>query len=270
MIQARLFFALTPLLVLIGTAASAQAQISKFGYKPDKITTGVVYHYLKSNIDGTNSGEVSLYVKDKDTLESLKWHKGDSRATLVIADIDWENRFSVKHFETWLLTADGEPQQRAVLDFDADIPGVTAKVGEMEFRAEVKNWYWHSYDFDFASLNFAWRHLVNPEDQLVIGIVDVVRKEDGPTLAEKGSVQIDYQQDTTRNGHECREYKIDGPGLENKGGTIWVRKSDGVFVDYEIELPDEPGYESGKMLLKSEEQMTNEEWEEFKRKCVGQ
>lgn len=269
MTRAFSLFTLSTLLALTGTATSAQAQLSAFRYKPDKITTGVVYHYIKSNIDGTNAGEVSLYVKDKDTLESLKWHEGDSRATLVIADMDW-HRFSVKHFETWLLTADGKPQQRAVLDFDAEIPGVTAKVGEMEFRAEIENWHWHSYDFDFASLNFAWRHLVEPEMRFVIGIVDIVRNEDGPTLAEKGQVQIDYQQDTTRNGHECREYKIDGPGLENKGGTIWVRKSDGVFVDYEIELPDEPGFENGKMLLKSEERMTAEEWEEFKRQSVAQ
>ena len=73
-----------------------------------------------------------------------------------------------------------------------------------------------------------------------------------------------YRKDADRNGHACREYSIDGPGLEHKGGMIWVRKADGVLVDFEIALPDEPGFNSGKLKLTGVERMTDQEWEDYK------
>ena len=35
------------------------------------------------------------------------------------------------------------------------------------------------------------------------------------------------------------------------------------IVDYEIDLPDEPGYESGKLRLKRIDHMSNKEWREL-------
>ena len=121
-----------------------------------------------------------------------------------------------------------------------------------------------SYDFDFASLNFTLRHLIDPLKSFTVGVTDIIRTDNGPTLADKGPVEIVYQRDANRHGASCREYTIDGAGLENRGGTIWVDKTRGVIVDYEISLPDEPGFESGKLKLVSIERMTAKEWEEYK------
>ena len=74
---------------------------------------------------------------------------------------------------------------------------------------------------------------------------------------------MDFVSDEVRNCAACRMYSIDGPGLENRGGTIWVDKALLHIVDYEIDLPDEPGYESGKLLLKKIDHMDYETWREF-------
>ena len=67
----------------------------------------------------------------------------------------------------------------------------------------------------------------------------------------------------TCEGVRCHKYKIDGPGLENRGGLLWMSKIDPHIIDYEIDLPDEPGYQSGKLRLERTEQMTEEEWLAF-------
>jgi hypothetical protein len=258
------------LLATIGVDAKSEspftisADDSAFKYDPKKVETGVVYQYVKSNIDGSHSGQVSLYVAAKDRLESLKWHKGGSEATLVIAKMDWK-RFSVGEFETWRLRAGAEPLRRGILAFDKDDDRVVvASFGENELQVKIVNWPWHSYDFDFASLGFTLRHLVDPQKPFKVGITDIVRAEEGPKLADKGLVEVVYRKDGDRNGHACREYSIDGAGLENKGGTIWVRKADGVLVEYEIALPDEPGFNSGKLKLTGVERMTEHEWKDYK------
>ena len=79
----RISFSLTSLIILVGIANVASADNSIFKYDPDKIETGVVYQYVKSNIDGSRHGNVSLFIASKDQLESLKWHQGESEATLA-------------------------------------------------------------------------------------------------------------------------------------------------------------------------------------------
>ena len=50
---------------------------------------------------------------------------------------------------------------------------------------------------------------------------------------------------------------------------MWVDKSARHIVDYEIDLPDEPGYESGKLRLIRIACMSNEEWREFMLSKIG-
>lgn len=248
-------------------AASLDAQESRFRYDANKAQTGIVYQYKKSNIDGSNPANISLYVAAKDRLESLKWHEGSDNATLVIAKMDWK-RFSIRRFETWDLRAGSRPERRVVAEYDAEADQLTATLGSTKLTATIQNWPWHSFDFDFASLNFAFRHLVDPQVPFEFGVTDPVRTASGPQLVDKGRVRVEFQRDAIRGDQACREYLIDGPGLENKGGRIWIRKKDGVVVDYEIALPDEPGFTSAKLKLLDTVPMTSAEWSQFKQRSV--
>ena len=45
---------------------------------------------------------------------------------------------------------------------------------------------------------------------------------------------------------------------------MWTTRDDErCFVDFEIDLPDEPGFTSGKLLLQERAEMTAAEWEAF-------
>ena len=75
---------------------------------------------------------------------------------------------------------------------------------------------------------------------------------------------MEFVQEEEFASRQGLNYKIDGPGLDNRGGTIWFDKTDGFLLGFEIDKPDEPGYDSGKLHLKEVLQMDLAEWEEFK------
>ena len=82
-------------------------------------------------------------------------------------------------------------------------------------------------------------------------------------ICYRGEVTIRYVGDEARNEAPCRKYRIDGPGLENRGGFIWVNKADEHVEDIEIDLPDNPNWQSFKFRLQRLEQMDQAAWEAF-------
>ena len=251
------------LLLLAIHAPAAMAQTSAFQFTPGKLESGTVYHYDKSNIDGTHSSRIALYLSSRDEVESFKYHEGATEATLVKATMDWES-FTVKRFESWRLSGPGDDVLRAILERVEGQPNLAIQIGDQKLEIPILNWPWHSYDFDFASLGLTFRFLVNPDAPFTIGIADVNRGGEGPPFHDKGTVVIEPVGIENHHGTSCRVYTIDGPGLENRGGKIWVDEEAMHIVDYEIDLPDEPGFDSGKLLLRSIEKLTPEEWEQFK------
>ena len=233
-----------------------------FRYQPDKITRGTVYHYEKSNVDGTHRSIISLYVASNNRLESFKWHEGSTQADLVVAEIDWE-LYSVRRFESWQVFADGERILRATMDYVDSLSSVHVSAGGHEETVKIEYLPWHSYDFDFASLNFSFRHLQDPEKTFAIGIADVDHSDASPRFVFKGLAEVSYEDDEIRHGAKCRRYRVDGPGLKNRGGRIWVSSDGDHIVDYEIDLPDEPGFTSGKLKLKHIETLDWKQWDEF-------
>jgi hypothetical protein len=248
-------------LLLPAAAAATTADEAVFRYDPEKIEVGTVYHYVKSNIDGSRPSRIALYVAATDRLESFKWHAGASQAALVKAQMDWQ-LFSVRLFESWRVQEDGEHHLMATLTYRDDEGDYTVSIGP-QARVQIDNWPWHSYDFDFASLNFCMRHRVDPEAPFTFGVADVVRSADGIAFADKGPVTMTFEREEARHDVACRRYRVDGEGLEDRGGVIWVDRDALHIVDYEIDLPDEPGFESGKLRLETVGRMSREEWQTF-------
>ncbi len=250
-------------LLLLAVSSVAQAQSSAFRFDETKLQPGTVYHYVKSNIDGSRSGDIALYLRSIDEVESFKYHEGATEATLVKATMDWSD-FTVKRFESWRLHSSGNHVLRGSLQRVEGQPRLSVKLGEQSAEVPITNWPWHSYDFDFASLGLTFRFLVDPDAPFTVGIADVNRGSEGPPFIDKGPVVIKPAGTEERQGTRCRVYTIDGEGLHNRGGKIWVDHDAMHIVDYEIDLPDEPGFETGKLQLRSIEKSSLEGWEKFK------
>ena len=248
-------------LVLVARA-TAQDDVKKFRYQPSKIAVGTVYHYVKTNIDGTHPEQISIYVAAKDRLESFKFDPKAEPAGLVIAEMDWTN-FSVKRLQSWQVFTGAEKKLFATLSYaDGETTVSIPTSGKPDEKTAIKHLPFHVYNFDLASLNFAFRHLVNPRAEFTIGIADPTFKE-APLFAYQGEATIEYISEEPRNGAACRKYKIDGRGLGNRGGFIWVNKAKEHIEDMEIALPDNPDWQTFKFLLQRIEQLQPAEWQAF-------
>jgi hypothetical protein len=242
------------------------AQLDKFE-RPKSITdTHTVYQYQKSNWDGTHRSDIFLFVRDGQRLESFKWSDGDHVATLVVAWMDW-NSFSINRFENWKVEQNKEPFMRAFLE--QKVPGKMIFVaGNLKDTAVIESYPWHSYDFDFAGLGFAWRALKDKSEGFSFHINDIIMKDGKPVLVNKGTVQAKYDAVETVNDKKCLKYIIDGGGLENKGGKIWVDAETFMIQRYKILLSDEDGFVNGYLNLLKKEKMTPVQWEKFVRDKV--
>jgi hypothetical protein len=244
-------------------ARPAPARAAGFRYESGRIPVGRVYRYEKSNLDRSDPSEIALFLASETRLEVLKWSTGVPEGTLVVAEMDWET-CSVSTFHTYHIDEHGGRSLKAELATSPDRKRIDVRLGEQKISCPLERFPWHSYDFDFASLNVALRFLTDPSGETELEIVDFVHGAGGPAFVDKGGVVLAYESVEERAGLDCRRYVIDGPGLEDRGGSMWVAQGDDVFlVAFEIDLPDEPGMSSGRLEWRRSETMSAGEWEAF-------
>ena len=244
-----------------------------FEYQPEKIKVGTVYQYVKSNIDGTNPADVSIYVATTQRLEVLKIEQGSSLPAYVTADFDWDS-FSAIRLDSWHILEDGSLRRQLESRLSLEHNTYTAYLGEGVFRVEVGHYPVHNYNFDFISFNFIFRHLSNPEQDFEIGVVEpnwdvILSPEFSPTggaanvLRYKGKALIEYVGNDTHHDVDCRKYRIGGEGMENQIGFFWVNTDNGHFENFEHPHRDNPAWDSFKFDLRSVGDMTTGEWKNF-------
>jgi hypothetical protein len=243
----------------------AAAQTAAFRYRPEAIETGVVYHYLKTNVDGSEPERVALYIPTPERIEAFKYHPKGSRAGLVVATMDW-SLASAKRLESYQVFAGGQKKLFATLDFapsDRTLSLEVPPAGISGVKVEVKSVPWHLYNFDLASLNVAFRHLVDPKKAFTIGIADPVFGE-SLGIAYKGEATVSYVGEEARGGVAARKYAVTGAPFP-EGATIWVDASKGHVVDIESPHADNPEWSSFKLKLEKIEKMDPAAWEAFQR-----
>lgn len=248
------------------TNSAEQNDVKKFEYNAKKsVPAGTVLHYVKTNLDGSKPEYVSQYFASAAAMESFKFHPKEEPAGLVIAEMDWQS-FSAKSLKSFQVFASGERRLFATLTFDAAKKGAEVSIPSVRKETEflsVEHLPWHLYNFDFGSLNFAFAHLKNPKKSFTVGVADPTFNSDGALTEYRGEVSIEYVGEEKRNDAATRKYKIDGKGLKNRGGFIWINKSKNYFEDVEIEFPDNPEWTSFKFKLLKTEKMSRAEWEKF-------
>lgn len=259
---------LLPALLLAATLVPAQAQVEAFRFQSDRVQVGKVFHYLKTDFDGTHPEHVSIWVADRDHIESFKFHPGESPAALVTAEMDWST-FSARSLVSWQLYSDAPRKLAAKLD-PVDGKRVRVEVpvlGKPAETVEIGFLPWHIYNFDLASLNIALPHLADPQGRFKVGIADP-NFADGPTFIYRGEAEVSYLGEETRGGVLCRKYRIDGPGLQNRGGFLWVNQAQGHIEDAEIDLPDNPAWTHFKFRLTGVETMDRQAWERYQKEQI--
>ena len=249
--------------LFVPCAMSATSDVEVFEYRPERITVGRLYHYIKSNHDGTNPAKIWVYVATRNHLEVLKWEENSNDLVFVTADMNWD-LFSTDHLTSWWMSDEGTLRFQAHLSLDTlnDVMRAWMSSGG-EDTTVVEHYPAHIYNFDFISFNYIFRHLKDPEKSFEIGIVDPTWDAEKGIFQYIGKVSIEYKGDEKHNGIECRLYRLGGPGLNDEFGSLWVDKEEGYFVDLEHPYRDNPGWNNFKFELQSKDILTLPQWHAF-------
>jgi hypothetical protein len=239
------------------------SSVDQFSYRPELIQAGTVYHYIKSNIDGSYPARIVIYVSDHDHLEVLKFEAHGLDAAYVKARMDWET-FSADRLESWVLTANGQPTPQASLSSSSEDRTFTITWRERKDVIPVGHYPVHIYNFDFISLNYILRHWNHPTGEVTIGILQPDFDPDPKTMMKyEGAVLLKFIENEERNGTPCRNYSIGGEGLEGYTGIMWVNEEKSIIEDIELPIADNPDWDDFKFKLVTSEHLDSDEWMKF-------
>ncbi|HSL31657.1 MAG TPA: GNAT family N-acetyltransferase [Anaerolineales bacterium] len=254
-------------LKLFGTSLEASPEITssldEFCFRPDRVHVGTVFHYLKSNIDGSYPARIFIHIPDHEHLEVLKLEAHGMDAALVKAHMDWTT-FSADRFESWILLPDGTRTSQASMSSSFEKKTFTITWKGRNDIVRVQHYPVHVYNFDFISLHHVLPHWQEPEGRVTIGVLQPNFDPDPQSVLNyEGTVDLLYVGPEERDGHVCRRYSIGGPGIRHQAGSIWVNGQNGYVQDMEIPVPDNPAWQDFKFRFVSSEHMNPRQWNDF-------
>jgi hypothetical protein len=259
-----------PSVALLGALALLQdpsvpppsSSLDRFRFQPDRIRVGEAARYVKSNLDGSKPARVSVFVAAPDRLEVAKVEKGVPDAAWVRAHFDWK-LFTADRLDAAVVKLDGSVEERASFDVDRKTGAVNVKIGNRTGGAAWRHVPFHVYNFDFTSLNFAFRHLSDPRSDFSIGVMDPTFAPEGEIFRYRGEARIEFVRDERLHGKTCRLYRISGAGIGGAEGFLWADPKSGWLEKIEIPFPDNPDWKSFRLELEGIETMTPEGWKKF-------
>jgi hypothetical protein len=257
-------------MILLGALAfgeSPTSSIIMFRYQPERIKVGTVYHYTKSNLDGTKPSTVSIFISAPDRLEVYKAEENVIDAADVVAKMDW-TLFSAVELDAGHFLKDYSREPVAKMEISKADNTIRVHLKDQDDSVSIGHYPVHIYNFDFISFNYTLRHLRDPEKPFEIGVADPVFEGEG-LITYKGKANLEYIGDDPCHQTVCRKYRISGKPFGDKEGFLWVNKKEGHAELIEIPIADNPDWNSFRFELKKIEMMTPAQWLTYKKNNIG-
>lgn len=251
------------LAIALGTAATAHAQVSAFDWRPARApAVGTVWHYTKSNRDGSEPWHLDVYFAAPQRIEVVKWKPESIDFVEVHADLDPARAMPVvlsqwntqggKRSPTLSARADGD---RAL---DVQLPdGHQAHI-------EAEHAPLHVWGFDLMGLAMMLPHLKQPDRAFSVDFIDPNRPgTDGAPFAV-GAATFTPAGKETIDGGAARKYTLAGPIFGERTGTVWIDAASGRLERVEHGLRTSTDWSDFRLELESAEVLDGLAWERFK------
>lgn len=256
-----------PLLIgaVLAAAACATAgepqRFSEYRFDRDREHVGRIYHYLRSNRDGSAPEHIHVFHKSSREVEVYKMVQRCTNAALVTADLDYD-LWSATRLVGGRLTRDGTQDAFAVLTLDPDAPRINAVVSlpdqEIRQSLDLQGLPWRLYDFDFAEFTIFAQHLRNPRKDFSVEMAVVMTNpDDSEFLRRLGTVKATA---SPRDG-AAGDYRFAlSGGAFAGGGSLALDAKDGHVVAVESDVPNHDGYDDFKLVLQGVDDGGPEAW----------
>lgn len=261
----RLFLSALLLMAWLQNPLAAQPS-SSFAYQPGKVTPGTLVQYVKSNLDGSKPALITMYVADPDRIEVYKSEKALVDAADVTARMDW-SRFSFAQLDGGVLTRSGKRESRATVTQEKD--KLLVKIGTVSDELTVSVFPVHVYNFDLMSLNVTLPYLKNPAFDFQFSIVEPTFRSSPPLVEDRGLVLARYVKTEKLDGIDTWRYEVRGKGMKDQLSHLWINQADGFIQKWESPVPNNPGWNSLKLVRHGQGKMTINEWNKYKKSSIG-
>jgi hypothetical protein len=250
--------------ILVATAGASGPSPGRFAdYRFDsgREHVGRIFHYLRSNRDGSLPEHVYVFHKSRSEIEVYKMARRCTNAALVTAELDYDV-WSATRFVGGRLGRSGAQEAFATLALDAAARRLDAVVTlpdqELRQTLQLTALPWRLYDFDFAEFTIFSQHLSNYRKDFAVEMALIVTgPNDAQFLKNLGSARaVADGHDRARGVHR---YRIEGPAFPG-GGRLLLNDEDGYVVEVETGVPNHLEYRDFKFVLQSIDDGGQDAW----------
>lgn len=251
-------------LLLLGVLTLGPVGLSAEPEAP--LRSGVAYHHVKGNLDGSDPWQVSTYVSSPRRLDVLKWGEGPGEVVEVTADLD-PSGCVAQHLEQWNLR-DGTMALSMWAELSDDGWTLTFhREGIPPIALRGSGRPLHPYGFDMQSTNISAHCLSKTSKPPVIGL-NGFNPVPGAltTLVDYGPIRVEPLGDERLGDIPCRKVRLAGRDFSV---LTWFSREDGRIVRAESARPDSNDWTSFRLERRRTERMDPFQWQAFRARVLG-
>jgi hypothetical protein len=214
---------------------------------------GRIYHYVRSNLDGSQPEHIRVFRRDAKRIEVYKMVQTCTNAALVTADLD-DTRGHAPRLVGGRLKPNAEHEGFAFLALDPTTNRVAISVNlpqeKIEESIQLNEPAFRMFDFDLSDLTVFGPGLTASRKPIVFDMVLIwPPAKTGERLRNLGRAELTPKGEETLEGVPTLRYEATGPAFGEKGGPIWFDKAQGHVIDVKWGIPNHAEYNSFRLKL---------------------
>lgn len=203
---------------------------------------GRIYHYVRSNRDGSSPENVYVYRAAANHIEVYKAVERCTDAAFVSAWIDTETG-SASSIQGGRLMPETRHEAFTTIAYD---PGATMLRAEAALpgrmvrqQVRVEESVYHLYDFDLATLSVQTMALSDPRAGFSFALPMIwTEPEDGRYVRNLGRADAEFVREEDYHGTAALRFEVGGPAFGNNGGPLWIDAASGHVLGAEWGIPN--------------------------------
>ncbi|WP_299326959.1 hypothetical protein [Parasphingopyxis sp.] len=223
------------------------------GGNDTEATEGRIYHYVRSNQDGSDAENVYVYRAAANRLEVYKSRGRCEGAAFVTAWVDADTgRAAI--INGGRLMPEARHETFATISYDGAAAMLRAEAAlpdrMVREQVRVEEPIYHLYDFDLATLSLQTMALDNPRAGFSFGL-PLIRTDapGGRHLSHLGRADAEYAGEEDYRGTAAIRFEVAGPALGENGGPLWIDAETGHVLGAEWGIPNHAGMDDFALRL---------------------
>lgn len=222
-----------------------------------------IYHYIRSNRDGSEPEHVVHYRPSKTGIAVYKWVEKCTTAAFVTAQMS-DDMHQGRVFFAGKVARDGSQARFGTLTFDPLLMMLAADITppggqRIQVKHSLRGVPYLLYDFDFADLNSFLQE--NRPDRDFFFALPVIWPSDESIFRDLGMLRAHYAGPEQRSGRDVLRFDLVVEGSTPSTGYLWVDARDFYIVEAELGLPNHMEYKDFRLKLEKIEAGGQSAWD---------